>query len=313
MFRGVCGAKIGAMNQGVHVGGAIRPQNGDLAADAAIAALAERQHGVVARAQLLAVGVERTAVKRRIHAGRLHRLYRGVYAVGHRAVSVRGWWMAAVLATNGVLSHRSAGALWSVRPWAGRIELTVPTGMSQRPGLLLHRAVLAPDEITIRDGIPVTTPARTLLDLAGVLQRHQLQQAVNEAERLRLEGPQLDRHPTKRGIRALRTLAPPTYTRTDLEARFTTFLNDRRFPRPQTNVLIEGKEVDAVWPEHRLIVELDSWEYHRTREAFESDRRRDRRLAAAGWTVLRVTWRDLDDPDALEAELRALALAPGPR
>jgi very-short-patch-repair endonuclease len=165
----------------------------------------------------------------------------------------------------------------------------------------------------VRDGIPVTTPARTLLDLAGVLQRHQLQQAINEAERLRLDGPQPDRHPTKRGTPNLRTLAPPTHTRRDLEARFHTFLNDRRFPRPQTNVLIEGKAVDFAWPDHRLIVELDSWEYHRTRHAFEDDRRTDRRLKAKGWTVVRITWRDLDDPDALEEELRALALAPGPR
>jgi very-short-patch-repair endonuclease len=133
------------------------------------------------------------------------------------------------------------------------------------------------------------------LDLAGALQRHQLQQAINEAERQRLEGrqEQARRHPTKRGTKALRTLAPPTHTRRDLEARFTTFLNDRRFPMPQTNVLIEGVEVDAAWPDKRLIVELDSWEYHKTRQEFERDRRRDRQLAAKGWTVLRIrcaTW-----------------------
>ena len=188
-------------------------------------------------------------------------------------------------------------------------------GTTPRPGLLLHRAVLAPDEITTHHGIPVTTPARTLLDLAGVLQRHQLQQAINEAEILRLEGPHqlASRYPTKRGTRALRTLAPPSHTRRDLEARFQTFLDDRRFPRPRTNVLIEGKEVDSVWPDQKLIIELDSWEYHRTRHAFETDRRTDRRLKAAGWTVIRITWRDLDEPDSLEDELRALARAPGPR
>jgi very-short-patch-repair endonuclease len=280
-----------------------------------IAALAGRQHGVVGRTQLLAAGIEATAIKRRVQASRLHPLSRGVYAVGHRVLTTQGRWMAATLATRAVLSHRSAGALWGLRPWTGRIELTVPRGTSPRPGLLLHRAVLAPDEITVKDCIPVTTPARTLLDLAGVLQRHQLQQAINEAEILRLEGPHrlASRYPTKRGTRAIRTLAPPTYTRRDLEARFHTFLNDRRFPRPQTNVLIEGKEVDFAWPDRRLIIELDSWEYHRTRHAFEDDRRTDRRLKAAGWTVIRITWRDLDDPDALEAELRALALAPSLR
>ena len=194
--------------------------------------------------------------------------------------------MAATLATCGVLSHRSAGALWRIRPWNGRIE------------------------ITIHDGIPVTTPARTQLDLAGVLQRHQLQQAINEAEILRLDGAHelAQRHPTKRGTATLRTLAPPTHTRSDLEARFTTFLNDRRFPTPQTNVLIEGIEVDCAWPDKRLVVELDSYEFHRTRATFERDRQRDRRLAAAGWTVIRVTWRDLDEPGALERELRAVGL-----
>jgi very-short-patch-repair endonuclease len=216
--------------------------------------------------------------------------------------------MAATLATGGVLSHRSAGALWGLRPWNGRIEIAIPWKKSQRNGLLLHRAVLAPDEITTLDGIPVTTPARTQLDLAGVLQKHQLQQAINEAERLRLDGPQPNRHPTKRGTANLRTLAPPTHTRRDLEARFTTFLNDRRFPAPQTNILIEGMEVDFAWPERRVVVELDSWEYHGTRAAFERDRRRDRRLTTAGWKALRITWRDLDEPGALEGELRAVGL-----
>ena len=215
--------------------------------------------------------------------------------------------MAATLATRGVLSHRPAGALWCLRRWNGRIDITVAWDKSSRTGILLHRAVLAPDEITIHDGIPVTTPDRTQLDLAAVLQKHQLQQAINEAERLQLPGAHdlATRHPTRKGTANLRTLAPPTHTKRDLEARFTTFLNDGRFPIPQTNVLIEGVEVDAAWPDRKPIVELDSWEYHRTREEFERDRRKDRRLAAKGWTVLRVTWRDLDEPGRLAAELAA--------
>jgi very-short-patch-repair endonuclease len=273
-----------------------------------ISGLAGRQHGVVARAQLLAAGIGARAIDLRLRSGRLHPLHRGVYAVGHQVVSVRGRWLAATLATGGVLSHRSAGALWGLRPFNGRIDVTVPWDKTQRPGLLLHRAVLASDETTTHDGIPVTTPARTQLDLAGVLQRHQLQQAINEAERLRLDGPQPNRHPTKRGTANLRALAPPAHTRRDLEARFTTFLNDRRFPAPQTNVLIEGIEVDCGWPDHRLVIELDSYEYHHTRAAFERDRRRDRILVAAGWRALRVTWRDLDEPGALERELRAVGL-----
>ena len=282
-----------------------REQVSDLAPDAFISGLAGRQHGVVGRDQLLAAGFSSSAIGRRVAAGKLHRLHRGVYAVGHHVVSQRGRWMAATLATGGVLSHRSAGALWGLRPWDGRIDITTQWTRSPQSGLLLHRAVLPPDEITTRDGIPVTTPARTQLDLAGVLQKHQLQQVMNEAERLRLPGARelAGRHPTKKGRAGL--TAPVAHTRRDLEARFHAFLHDRRFPTPQTNTIIEGHEVDFAWPDRRLAIELDSWEYHRTRAEFENDRRRDRRLAARGWIVLRVTWRDLDEPGRLAAELAA--------
>ena len=154
----------------------------------------------------------------------------------------------------------------------------------------------------------MTTPARTQLDLAGVLPKHQLQRAMNEAEIRRLPGAHhlIDRHPTKPGIANL--AAPPVHTRTEFEARFHAFLNERRFPTARINTLIEGVEVDCAWPRRRLIVELDSYEFHGTRQAFESDRSKDRHLTAAGWTVIRITWRDLDDPDRLDEELRALAL-----
>jgi len=252
---------IGGVSQGGELDPGMRGKLSNFAPDEAIAAIAGRQHGVVGRQQLIAAGLRAGAIERRIRAGRLHPLYRGVYAVGHRVVSERGRWMAATLATGGVLSHRSAGALWGIRPWSGRIEITncVEEEPTTRPPPSPSRSRRRRDHD--HDGIPVTTPARTQLDLAGVLQRHQLQQTINEAERLRLDGPHdlTRRHPTKRGTRSLRTLAPPTHTRTDLEARFHTFLNDRRFPTPQTNVLIEGEEVDCVWPDRKL-VELDSYE-----------------------------------------------------
>jgi very-short-patch-repair endonuclease len=297
------------MNQAGRFVTAIGTKTVPLAADEVIGALAGDQHGVVGRSQLLAAGVGSRAIVHRVESGRLHPLYRGVYAVGHRVLSQRGRWMAATLAADGVLSHRSAGALWDIRQWQGRIDITTPRTRAKRPGLLLHRAVLAPDEITVRDGIPVTTPARTLLDLAGVLQRHQLQQAINEAEILRLPGPHhlASRYPTKRGTRALRALAPPTHTKRDLEARFHTFLNDRRFPRPQTNTIIEGREVDFAWPDHRLIVELDSWEFHRHRNAFEGDRERDFVLTLAKYRVVRITWRQLTrHPETVIQRLRDL-------
>jgi len=216
--------------------------------------------------------------------------------------------MAAVLAADGVLSHRSAAALWGMRPSSGRIEITTRWARRPRPGLLLHRAVLPPDEITTHDGIPVTTPERTQFDLAAVLPPYQLQRALSEAEVQRLPGAHslLDRYPSKRGRAHLKR--PPAHTKSDLEARFLAFLNDRRFPTPLTNALVEGHEVDAVWPGRKLIAELDSWTFHGTRQAFERDRRKDRHLTALGWTVIRITWRDLDEPDRLEGELRALGL-----
>jgi hypothetical protein len=282
-----------------------------LGVDGVIGGLVERQHGVVCRGQLVAAGVGVRAIEYRVEAGRLHPLHRGVFAVGHRAVSQRARWLAAVLASGigAVLSHRAAAALWGIRPASGgRIEVTKPRTRDERKGLLLHRAVLPNDEVTTHEGIPTTTPARTLLDLAAVLDRHQLQRAMNEAEVRRLEGPfeLVQRYPRRKGIAKLRTLAPPTHTRSDLEARFATFLDDRGFPPPLTNPLIEEFEVDAAWPDRRLIVELDSYEFHRTRQAFENDRRRDRRLTAAGWRVMRVTWRDLDEPGRLAAELAGL-------
>src|SRR4051794_10335416 len=131
---------IGGVSQGGELVPAMREEGRDLGPDAAIAELAARQHGVVGRAQLLAAGLRSSAIGRRVAASRLHPLHRGVYAVGHLVLSQRGHWMAATLATGGVLSHRSAGALWGLRPWSGRIEITIPWNKKPRRGILLHRA-----------------------------------------------------------------------------------------------------------------------------------------------------------------------------
>ena len=289
--------------------------------DEAIAVLAQRQHGVVARRQLIALGLGRRAIAHRLECGRLHLVHRGVYAVGHRVLSQRGRWMAAVLACGegAVLSHESAAALWTIRGTAkSRIDVTAPRDLRPRPGLQPHRAVLPADELTVHDGIPTTTPARTLLDLAAVVPRQTLERALDEAEVLRLPGPQtlLDRYPRRRGAAALRTLLltsrSPTPTRTELEAKFLAFLDDWGFDRPLINTIVETYEVDAAWRDARLIVELDGFDVHKTRTAFERDRKRDRRLTAAGWRVIRLTWRQLADGEALARELRAL-LGPQPR
>jgi hypothetical protein len=234
-------------------------------------------------------------------------------------------WMAATLAggRGAVLSHRSAAALWGLRPGVlRRVEITVPRALRSRTGLRVHRGILAADEVTAVRGIPVTTAARTLVDLAAVLTAARLERAVDEAERLRLgDDPSLDllvgRHPRRRGVAALRRILADgrvgaTFTRSELEERFLAFLADAGLPRPLVNVPVglpggARVEVDCLWPAERLVAELDGHASHATRAAFERDRARDRALQAAGWRVVRITWRQLhDEPWSLAAELRIL-------
>ena len=292
-------------------------------ADAAIAALAARQHGVVARRQLAQLGLGRRAVEHRLAMRRLHPLHRGVYAVGHRVLSQHGAWMAATLvADRAVLSHRAAAARWGIRPTEReRTEITVPRAVRARPRLQIHQARIGSDERTARHGIPVTTPARTLLDLATVLSSTRLERAATEAEIRRLMSPtSLDalvaRYPSRPGTAAIRALLATNrigqaITRDELELRFLTFLDDHNLPRPSINATIELRDkprtVDCLWPHRNLIAELDGFATHGTRSAFEEDRARDRALNAAGYRTIRITWRHLaDDPKTLAAEIEAL-------
>lgn len=280
----------------------------------ALAEIAGRQHGVVSRGQLAALGFDRHTIDRMLARGRLHLLHRGVYAVGHRVLSRSAQFMGACLATGGVLSHRSAGALLAIARYDGPIEITVPTKGRRRRGLLLHCAVLQPDETGIVDGIPITTTPRTLLDLAAVLPRHRLERAVGQAEVLRLTDDRsvadlLARHPGRRGAKALRELTdePPAILASELEHRFLALTEQFGLPRPTTNTTRGGHEVDALYPRERLMVELDGRTTHATRRAFETDRARDRRLAVAGWTVVRLTRRQLErEPAQIAGDLRAL-------
>jgi len=271
--------------------------------DAELAALATRQHGVVARSQLLALGLSGAAIERRLAGARLHRVHQGVYAVGHRRLTQRSWWMAATLATGGVLSHRSAAALWGIRR-SDAVEVTAP-GKRRRKGIRVHRAHIPPDERTVVDGIPTTGPHRTLLDAAAILRPHQLERAVNETHFAGLTDTiSLDalmaRYPRREGIPALRTVLAKrrTLLRSDGEAALLAHLDAHGLPRPLTNVTIEGYEVDCVWPERRLIVEVDGGG-HRP----YGDAARDRRLAAAGWRTRRVAELRGDLHRVLAAEL----------
>jgi predicted transcriptional regulator of viral defense system len=272
--------------------------------DRLIAHLAERQYGVVGRRQLLDAGIGRGAIAPRLASGRLFRLHAGVYAVGHRAITARGRWLAAVLACGdgAVLSHRTAAALWGIRPSSSpRIEVTVPTeGGRARPGIVIHRS-RAPLEATVHERIPVTTPARTLLDLAGTLDAAGLARAVEQAEVLRLFDLRaieaaLEMHRGRRGAARLRCALDDArfeLTRSELERRFLRLCERHALPPPLVNALVGGLEVDFHWPALRLIVEMDSLRFHGTRTAFERDRARDAHLLAAGWRVLRFTHRRL--------------------
>jgi predicted transcriptional regulator of viral defense system len=275
--------------------------------DEAIARLARGQHGRVARRQLLFLGLSNDAIDYRLARSRLHVVYRGVYAVGHDAPTREANWMAAVLAggEDAVLSFRDGGALWGFRPSARpQIEVTTPRRQHPRRGIQFHRSSLPSDEITTKDGIPVTTVPRTLFDLATILRPRQLERALNEAEVRRLwdELSLLDllrRYPRRAGSRAVRAVlearnAGAKTIRSDLEVEFLEFVDAAGLTEPELNGEVEGFEVDAVWREQRVVVELDSRTFHLTAAAFETDRERDRKLQAAGWRAIRVTSRQLN-------------------
>jgi hypothetical protein len=271
-------------------------------ADRRVAVIAGRQHGVVTVEQLRAAGIRRTEVTRRVQAGRLHRLQRGVYAVGHRSLSWRGRWLAAVLAAGdgAVLSHASAAALWEfLRPIRGPIDVTVAAAVRRkpRPGLQVHRSrTLASSHITRRHGIAVTTPARTIEDIRGAVDPYLFRRALRQAELAGHRVPHLSI--TKR-------------SRSDLELLFLAFCEDQGFPCPLVNRRVHGHRVDFFFVDHRLAVETDSWEYHRGSVAIEDDHARDLELRAQGIETRRYTGDQLETaPEAVAADLReALGLA----
>jgi very-short-patch-repair endonuclease len=276
--------------------------------DEAIARLAARQHGVVTTAQLAAAGLGPRAVAHRVARGRLVRLHRGVYQVGPLAAPL-GDEMAAALATGGVLSHQTAAAIWGIRPHTGLIHITV-TGEAPRPrpGLRIHRSHSL--NAAVQDGLPLTTPARTLQDLATVLPQHELDRATEQAQVLRLATRhEVAAQPGRRGSRALRAALreEPTITRSEAERRLLALIKAARLPPPETNVTVHGFEVDLLWRSERLIVEVDGFAFHSTRHAFERDRARDAALQTAGYRVIRFTWRQIsDEPHAVVAQLAAL-------
>ncbi len=266
----------------------------------AIWELVRRQHGVVGRAQLLELGVGREGISRRVASGRLHRLRRGVYAVGRPQVTRYGGWMAALLAcgSGAALSHGSAAAMLGVGSERGVIEVSVPSDRAPRQaGIRVHRRRRLAAEVLECDGIACTAVAATLIDLASYLGPRALERAVNEADRLDLIDPEelrreLERRPGRAGVARLRSLLDrDTFRLTDseLERRFLPIARDAGLPPPLTGRWLNGFRVDFFWPDLGLVVETDGLRYHRTAASQARDHRRDQAHAAAGLTPVRFT------------------------
>lgn len=294
-------------------------------ADAEIARLARRQHGVVGRRQLLDLGIGEDAIDHRLAKRRLHRLQPGVYALSPRLVPRLGRWMAATLASgpDAVLSHHSAAALWGLRSYSERaVDVTIQHKSTSSKRILRHHAALPADEVAVKEGIPVTSVPRTIFDLAATEPLDEVKRLLREMEFRELWDPlslwdMVERYPGRRGIRkvisALEGLKdePVGEQKNPLEERFAPFCRRHRLPLPHLNhpIAVGGKQfqVDCHWPGTNQIVELDGWQAHKSRSAFREDRARDRRLAAAGYTITHITWNQLEDePLEIASDLRAL-------
>jgi predicted transcriptional regulator of viral defense system len=297
--------------------------------DVGLAELAARQWGVVSLAQLRALGLSEDAVQRRARAGRLRRVHRDVYAVGGAVVPREGRWLAAVMACGpgAVLSHVSAAVHWNLLQYdAAKPEVTAPASRRGAPGIRLHRShSLDAQGTTNHHGIPTTTVHRTLLDIAAQVPEHHLERALAQAERLQLYDHRaiedvIARANGHRATKRLRSAIQddPQFTRGELKARMRRLARRHRLPQPTFTDTLDapdhpGLEVDCYFPAHRVVIETDGWETHRTRQAFEDDRAKDAALTAAGYTVVRFTWRQVrDDPRTVADRIKAILRPRGP-
>ena len=297
------------------------PWREDEPCDVRIARVAAEQDGAIGRAQLLAAGLTSSAIGHRLRAGRLHLVHRGVYAVGHPALSRRGRAIAALLAVGpgAVVGHGSAAGLHRVRAAVdGPIHVVVVGRRPRpRPGIVVHVAArLDRADVVLVDGIPVTSAPRTLLDLArgcpGDLERMVAEAQVLGLVTLRSVRAALDRCPDRahadlvlRWLEAGRT-GP---TASELERALRRVITGARLPQPAFNASLGRYRPDALWSAERVVVETDGWQVHRTRRAFESDRARDADLQAQGWVVLRFTWRQVTEQPLLVAAQIGATLA----
>lgn len=295
----------------------------DTPLDVRLAALAAEQYGVVSRRQLIGLGMRTSAIDVRIANGRLHAMHRGVYAVGHGAPSLEGRFMAATLACgpSSALGYCAGGAHWVFMAWDDTrlIEVVVAgSAMRSRPGLKIHRTRhLDPLDVTRHRGIRVTTPARTLLDLADVLPDKGLRRAVRQAQSLHLTSVRqiadvLTRAGGRRGAHRLAALIAdgPAPTRSELEDLVLDVIAGAGLRRPQINRRLGAVIPDLRWPEQRLTLECDGVQWHGGRLAREDDAERQARLEAAGERVLRVTWQQATTQPRQLAERLVAAGAP---
>ncbi len=274
--------------------------------DERIARLATAQGGVVARRQLIAAGVTGPAIDHRLATGHLHAVHRGVYAAGSRRLTAaaRRWAAVLALGSGAVASHRTAASEWDLRPDnRSVVDVTSPRSARPRAGIRIHQALLRAADVASRQGLPVTRPARTLLDLAAELPARELLRVVERADRLELlDVAAIDdvcrRTTGHRGNgrlrRAVAAVDPRHHRmRSDLERDVLSLLDALGVPRPEMNARLGPYEVDLLWRGEGLAVELDGWEHHRGRAAFEADRARDRWLALHGIERVRLTWRQV--------------------
>jgi very-short-patch-repair endonuclease/predicted transcriptional regulator of viral defense system len=313
------------MKEVQHVPSLSRTLRAEPPRDVAIGRLAERQHGVVSLSQLRSLGLTASGVRSRVARGRLTGIHRGVYAVGCARLTMRGHWMAAVLAygPKAVLSHRSAAGLWGILGDSrATTDISLPRPSARpRAGIEVHRSTtLTAHDVTTHDAIPCTTLARTLLDLADAIDRRGVERAVDQAEVLRLFDLRavedvLSRGNGRRGAGVLRAVLAdydgPTLTDSEFEERFLAVCRRARLPTPEVNqwIALEDGEVkaDFLWRAEHLVIETDGYGPHGTRRAFEADRRRDRRLRLAGYETFRFTWRELiEEPAEIAETLRRL-------
>jgi very-short-patch-repair endonuclease len=286
--------------------------------DREVARIAEAQRGLIHRTQLIEAGISPDGIRHRLRIGYLHKLYPAVYVVGRPRLEPLAAATAAVMHADGggVLSHRTFGTIWGlVDAPEVPVELTfVGRGVRPRRGLIVHRVhALSQVDVRLYCGLPGTSPARTLVDLAGVLTIDELESALAITRRLKLATDQeiheaIARAPYAKGVANLRALlaqtGAPRLTRSKYERKLLKLIAAAQLPRPIPNAKVEGIEVDLYWPDHRLIVEFDSLAFHLDRAAFEKDRLRDQRLTAAGYRVIRITARQLDTtPEAVLARV----------